>query len=106
MSHLFVRAGGLAPKKKQSTLSVEAGSSKNGSSSVNSPKKLIDGRSKCYKQMSDLHSNVCRSFHLSLRNNYEEQKKAIMVTLKIVLSSHYYCQNNVATKFAKVHALL
>ena len=33
---------------------LEAGQSKTGVNS--SPMKLIDGRSKCYKQLSDLHS--------------------------------------------------
>ena len=54
---------------------LEAGPSKTGVNS--SPMKLIDGRSKCYKQLSDLHSLMSAGVLTS-----EEQKEAIMVTLE------------------------
>ena len=42
--------------------------------------KLVDGRSKCYKQLSDLHSLMSAGVLTS--EEYEKQKEAIMVTLE------------------------
>ena len=93
-SSMFVRAGGESTqKKKQESVIVESFqeaikhistalspvSVKKGSP-LNSPMKLIDGRSKCYKQLSDL-SNLKATGVLS-DEEFQSEKEAIMITLK------------------------
>ena len=73
-SSMFSRAGGAVPKKsRESTESSHV-------SATTSPMKTIDGRSKCYKQLSDL-QNLKTSGVLS-EEEFRVEKNAIMVTLK------------------------
>lgn len=68
---MFVRAGG-GTKKNSSSVTVAASGS--------SPAKVIENRSKCYKQLSDL-KNLLDSGVLSILE-YNEEKATVMATLK------------------------
>lgn len=92
---LFLRAGGAYPKKSPSATEaltkavVDIASALTPRSVptttsqahvVNSPAKVIDGRSKCYRQLSDL-KNLMESGLLS-NEEYQREREAIMNTLK------------------------
>ena len=96
-SSMFVRAGGTTPKRKKEantdssevvevlkSLMSAASSSPNlaKSSPSQSPLKMIDGRSKCYKQLADL-SNLKDSGILTV-DEFKSEKEAIMLTLKSI----------------------
>ena len=81
-STMFMRAGtGGAPKRKSHGVAIAQATSSPGSSSAGtSPAKLIENRSKCYKQLADL-NNLKQSGLLS-DSEYASEREAIMNTLK------------------------
>lgn len=72
----FVRAGGNCSKKKTDASSLNS----KPTSSTGSPAKVIDNRSKCYKQLSDL-KNLHESNILS-EEEYSAEKNTILDMLK------------------------
>lgn len=81
-STMFMRAGsgGAQKRKSQGVASAQATSSQGSSSVGTSPAKLIENRSKCYKQLADL-NNLKQSGLLS-DAEYASEREAIMNTLK------------------------
>ena len=90
---LFLRAGGSYPKKKTATSSdtltqamadilsaLKPGCTPTANPVVNSPAKIIDGRSKCYRQLSEL-KNLVESGLLTDKE-YRLEQDVIMNTLK------------------------
>lgn len=91
---LFLRAGGNYPKKKPissgdvltqavtdiASALVKSRPTPSPSSVVHSPAKIIDGRSKCYRQLSELKSLV--ESGLLSDEEYQVEREAIMNTLK------------------------
>lgn len=87
-STMFVRAGGgVAPKKdrfseavSQITQSVSPRSTPRGEAMSSSPARLIENRSKCYKQLGEL--NNLKQMGLLTEEEYKSERKAIMLILK------------------------
>ena len=81
-STMFMRAGtgGAQKRKGHGVTSAQATSSQGSSSVGTSPAKLIENRSKCYKQLADL-NNLKQSSLLS-DAEYASEREAIMNTLK------------------------
>ena len=82
-SIMFIRAGtGGAQKRNSSRASVTTTPT---SSLGSSPAKLIENRSKCYKQLVDLHS--LKQSGLLSETEYTSEREAVMSMLKMLTES-------------------
>ena len=77
---MFMRAGTGGAQKRKSHGAPNAQATSSSSTIGTSPAKLIDNRSKCYKQLADL-NNLKQSGLLS-DSEYASEREAIMSTLK------------------------
>ena len=90
---MFIRAGGNTPSRRKSDNSVaqaltiiadqfspSVSQSKPTGGSATSPAKMIENRSKCYRQLKELHD--LKSTGVLTEAEYEAEKKSVVQTLK------------------------
>ena len=93
---MFVRAGGYLPKKRNNDVTEAltrvadrvSGMLSPASSTISkSPARLIENRSKCYRQLSEL--NSLRSAGVLSDSEYKSEKDCVMETLRQLQKCNY-----------------